>query len=376
MTQRPPATGREQVGDRQQQQHRVVVPQDRREELAGDDRDEVRGLGRRPARRHDDRDDDQDRARELDRRRQRPRSRPELVGDRAGREVVRRRDRVADAAGPASGSRSRRRARPGAVAATASTTRAIATRRRPPGSARSRSAQTRMSPGWSLIAAPERAAQARGGCGSSSQRQPTAKQQEQQRPDLAELHRVDERPRQARRAGRSTSGRVARDRQDRHADQERPDQQRDPEPDRGRSPSSEPERQDERRERRRVVEEPEAAARLELRSYTRLAVRAGGRPPGGRRGSRTRACRRRRARVAPTAAAEDEDRDDRQGRPGQAAASSSAAVTWSRRAPRPSARWISGIRKRSQATRRARPGRARIREPRRSYQRIGTIASR
>ena len=91
----PPATSGQEVRDRQEQQHRVMVPKDRREELTGDQRDQVGGLGRRPARRRHDRDQDEDRAEQLDE----PGgvgAQAELIGDRARREVVRGRDRVAD----------------------------------------------------------------------------------------------------------------------------------------------------------------------------------------------------------------------------------------------------------------------------------------
>ena len=92
----PPAAGRQQIGDRQQQEHRVVVPQDRRDELAGDHGDQVRRLVRGPPDRREER-------------RPRPRrcstswmsaavaaGRPELVGHRARGQVALGRDRIGD----------------------------------------------------------------------------------------------------------------------------------------------------------------------------------------------------------------------------------------------------------------------------------------
>ena len=88
---------RSQPGDRQEQQQRVVVPQDRRQQLARDHRHEVRRRGRQPERRDHDRDERERHRRPLDEGRGVPRD-AQPVGNGTRRHVVGRRDRVADAA--------------------------------------------------------------------------------------------------------------------------------------------------------------------------------------------------------------------------------------------------------------------------------------
>ena len=345
-----------------------MVPKDRREELTGDQRDQVGGLGRRPARRRHDRDQDEDRAEQLDE----PGgvgAQAELIGDRTRREVVRGRDRVADLSdegdevGPCSDPGEQRRRngedREGDGAHRDS---AVASGQERPDEDEPRLELDRRTKGAAQ-------AQAEG----IVQPSPADREaQEQERSHLAELHGIREWPGQTgQQNGPPADGR--RDRHERDTDEERGDEQGGPGPDRGRR-REEPERQDERDERRRVVEEPEAATRLEGQVVDRCAcqhasrrlvvgeeVEAEGVAGGGDR--------------RPDDRTEDEDRDDRQCRSGQASRLERSGHE-DRRAPRPSARWISGIRNRSHATRTARPGRARIREPRRSSQRIGTIAIR
>ena len=159
---------------------------------------------------------------------------------------------------------------------------------------------------------------------------------------------------------------------------ERAEQHRDPRPRRG-AGRQQPERQHERDERRRVVEQPEPARRLERHVVGGLPVEhpRRGRVVGeevvaqrvARDGERQR-----------DPAGEHEDRDQRQQprerRPDprrSCRATRRQPAGWSvdRAAARRTSRWTSGIRNRSQATRIAsrRPGC--IREPRRSAQRIG-----
>ncbi len=194
----------------------------------------------------------------------------------------------------------------------------------------------------------------------------------QQRPHLPELDRVDERPRQAGEEHDPPAHRT-RDRQDRGADEERRDEERRPDPD-GRAGRQQAERKDERNERRRVIEQPERAARLEREVVDRLAVeQAGRRLVIGE--EVVAACVAGDGKGGPDGDRERQARDDRQRRPSQWAEAPIPGHA-ARSGPRPRPRWMSGIRNRSQATRMARPGRARIREPRRSYQWIGTIAIR
>ena len=187
-----------------------MVPEDRREQLAGDDRDEVappRPVARRATTTTTARATTT--ASRLERGRG-LRRQAQLVGDRAGREVVRRRDRVADRAeerdvvGPGAEADERgscHEARPRPATAAPTTT----ARQR-----RSAAAQPKRIAGWSLIERADRDRWRRGGPGRSSQRQPSSEQEEQERPDLAELDRVDDRPATARPgAARSPSGPTA-----------------------------------------------------------------------------------------------------------------------------------------------------------------------
>ena len=148
---------------------------------------------------------------------------------------------------------------------------------RPP-AAPSDAAHTKRIAGWSLIIVPTAIASP-SRTGRSSQRQPTAKQQEQDRTDLAELHRV-ERTATTAPASRTISQRtLGSDRQD-----------RDPDDERGRSqaPSQATDRPasgsrangtDGEGERRRVEEDRERRRRLSIDvSYSGCAVEQPARP--------------------------------------------------------------------------------------------------
>ena len=370
MSERPPATGRGEVGDRQEQDHRVVVPQDRRQELAGDDRDEVRRLrGGEPGGRDDGPEDD-DRRGQLDERGELGRD-AELVGDRARREVVRRRDRVADlpdeghevgpCADPGQHGREHRQHaeddRPDD--------------RRPP--APGQHGPDEQDPRLELDRRAQRGARPQPD--RVVQPAPADREQEvQDRADLAELDRVGDGPRQA---GQQDDPPADRPRhgQDGRPDRERGDQQPSPDPDRRRL-GQEAEGEHDGRERRRVVEQPEAAGRLEAHVVQRLAVEQPDRGlVVGQEVEAERPGLLGRPDDQPDERREHEQGDDRQRRPAEPAPGRSVGHD-ADVAPRPLRRWMSGIRNRSQATRSASPGLARIREPRRSYQRIGTIASR
>ena len=208
-----------------------------------------------------------DRAGQLDERGELGRE-PQLVGDRAGREVVLGRDRVADL--PDEGREVRPGAGPGdergGDGEARQHDRPAATASPPAGEDRPDEDDPRLE----LDRRPQRCARPE----PDRVVEPAPadrEQQEQDRPDLAELDRVGERPRQ-------------------------PGQQDDPPADRARSPAgprrrprttrsgspvqvqtavvadSSPNGRIERRERRRVVEEPEPAGRLEAHVVQRLAV--------------------------------------------------------------------------------------------------------
>ena len=189
-----------------------------------------------------------------------------LVRRGAGREVVGRRDRVADVPDQGDVVLPDADAAEDNVATAAATTR-IAPPRRTAASRRVSSAQTRISPGWSLTIAPRRRPPHR-------QRpvEPAPadrEEQEQQRADLAELQRIGDRPRQA--------GEQERRPADRGADGQEGDpatsmaiDARDPEPRRG-GGRHKGEREDGEDERRRVIEEAEAAGLLDGRVVEALA---------------------------------------------------------------------------------------------------------
>ena len=161
--------------------------------------------------------------------------------------------------------------------------------------------------------------------------------------------------------------------QNRDADQEERDRDGDPEPCRG--PSRErAERHDQRGERRWVVEKAEPTGLREGHVIELLAVEE---PDGGlvicEEVVPERVARERQSRTE--ARNERQDRDDRERRARESRDSLAVHHALSvalRRLPR----CMSGMRNRSQATRSASPGRARMRDPRLSNQRIGTIASR
>ncbi len=227
--------------------------------------------------------------------------------------------------------------------------------------------------GWSLMAVPS-AALAPTRIGSSSQRQPMAKSRNRigpTWPSLTAYANGHDSP-----ASRTIHQRTVRE-TGRMAvpDREGDDQAGGPGVDGGRR-RQQPERQDERGEGRRVVEQAEPTGRRVAHVVQRLAVQqADGRLVIGEEVEAERVGRDRSPDRQTDDGHEHEDGDDRERRPAETA--QRRCVHHVRCAPlRPLPRWMSGIRKRSQATRMASPGRARIRDPRRSYQRMGTIASR
>ena len=248
------------------------------------------------------------------------------------------------------------------------------------------SAHTRISPGWSLIAAPRPADTPRTTGRVSSQRQPIANRRNSSGPTWPSL--IAYRNGHDCAASRSTSqrtlvrtGRIA------TPIDERDEQQADPGRDGGRL-RQQPERQHERDERRRVVEQPEAAGRLE-RGVVRGLPREhplGGRVVGEEVVAQRRAGDGDRRRDEEHHEADGERRHEPPGgalvhgcviparHAGQAAAWSCESEA--RALARFTSRWMSGIRNRSHATRMARPRPGCMREPRRSAQRIGTTTER
>ena len=231
------------------------------------------------------------------------------------------------------------------------------------------SAQTKSSAGWTLITAPIAMRPER--TGWSSQRQPSGEQEQQDRPDLAELDRIERTARRARPAARSPAhpaetGRIATPAT--NAATSRPVQ--------AQSPAGSTAGRTAGRRARTAADRG--------RSRSRRAPRHSGRRAAGRRadagplrvGQEVEPERLAGASTgsAPTSEAKTHDRDDRAA-PAEPAPRSVGAAS-GRAGPGGRRRWISGIRNRSHATRSARPGRARIREPRRSSQWIGTIAIR
>ena len=155
------------------------------------------GTGGQPQRR----DDERDAARRaidavLDERRRVPRDAQPGTRTRARRDVVGRGDRVGDAAdereevrpGLRPGEQRRERARGRRARPRPTTTAEPAPREQRPRPA--------SSPGWILIAAPSAPVDARAPRPRSSHRQPSANSRNRIGPDLAQLDRVQERPRQ------------------------------------------------------------------------------------------------------------------------------------------------------------------------------------
>ena len=291
-----------------------MVPEDRRQQLAGRHGDEVRGGARAAHRRKDQEANGRDRAEQLDRGRDATRQ-PELVGDRARREVMRRGDRVADVAQErevvrpdreAAGYERRNDRRPDEHG--------DADDHRLPAPRNERPSEDE--PGLDLDDRPcrRRPAERR----RSVEPSPAdRKEQEEQRPHLSQLEGVGERPRQPCEEDRQPADR-RRDGHHRNAHEERRERQPDPGPRRDRR-IERGERQDREDERRRVVEEAEAARLLDRRVVQALA----GQDPVRRLvvGEEIEA-ERARARGRPQGRAEDdtedEERDDREGRSGQA----------------------------------------------------------
>ena len=229
-----------------------------------------------------------------------------------------------------------------------------------------------MSPGWILMAAP-RAPLSPRIVGWSSQRQPMANVANRigpTCPSLSAYTNGNDQP-----ASRTIHQRMSRDTgRHGHADEERDERQADPGPRRGRR-AEQAEGEHERRERRRVVEQPEPAGLRVRHVVERLPgehprgglvvgqeVEAEGVPGGGQ--------------GQPDAQQQRQHRDDGQGRATETDRGVGPHRPSARSSIRPLRRWSSGMRNRSQATRTASGIDARMREPRLSNQRMGTTATR
>ncbi len=153
-------------------------------------------------------------------------------------------------------------------------------------------AHTSTSAGWILIAAPSAAAHPEHRWRRSMPAQPAANSANRIGPTCPSLSAYRNGHDSPARRTISHFVRLATGQHD-HADRERGDREADPQPGRGRR-AQQPERQDQRNERGRVVEQAETARALERRVVGRLPVRAPGRRPRGRRGSRSPASARRR----------------------------------------------------------------------------------
>ena len=197
---------------------------------------------------------------------------------------------------------------------------------------------------------------------------PNCEQQQEQRPHLAELDRVQDRPRQ----GRQQEDRELhppRDRHERHRGSRRGEQQHRPHVD-AEVAREQGDRRDEQGERRRIQEQAKPADHVDRRVVQR---------PTGNQSINRQVVRpivvAERARSGRRLEDQDHPRHRSAQRDGIDGAEEQDPQAGGHRRFRTD-RCSSGMRKRSQATRRARPTRGRMRDPRTSSQRTGTIAMR